>query len=261
MATAGGARGPGPERAFARPLPAAGPVRLDAEESHHLVRVRRAREGDPVVLFDGKGETRLARLAVADPKGASLEIEGPYPDREPSRRVTVLCALPAAGRADDLVSALAEMGVSRLVPLICARSGPDAAEAAGRRRERFERIAREAAKVNGRSRILDVGPALAPLPALAEWRTGGRDVTAVLLDTDPSLPDLAARVDDAVSCALFVGPEGGFTDAEVASLKEADVVAASLGACALRTETAAFAAAAIALGVGTGRGRVSRPPL
>lgn len=250
MASRGDARGAGPERAYVAALPLDGTVRLDREEGHHLVRVRRARPGDEVVLFDGRGGTRRARLLEADASAPLLRIEGEYPDREPRREVTVACALPAAGRADDLVAALAEMGVSRLVPLACERSGADPSEVLGRRRERFERIVRESAKVNGRSRLLTVEPARTPLATVGA--PGARPFAdlGILLDTDPGLPRLPQVLGPGTSpCLLLVGPEGGFTAEEATALRGAGALPASLGACALRTETAAVAAAAIALAV------------
>jgi 16S rRNA (uracil1498-N3)-methyltransferase len=250
VATAGGARGPGPERAYCRPLPSTGRVELDRDESHHLVRVRRARDGDAVVLFDGEGGTRLGRLAAADPRGATVEIVGPYPDREPARHVVVAAALPAGARADDLVATLAELGAAALVPLVCERSGGAPEDLARRRAERFLRLAREAAKVNGRSRLLRVEGAMSPAGVAAEARFPG---CRVLLDPDPTLPGLADVLGARPGpCVLLVGPEGGFTDAEVDACREAGAAAASLGACALRTETAAAAAAAIALALGGG---------
>jgi 16S rRNA (uracil1498-N3)-methyltransferase len=72
----------------------------------------------------------------------------------------------------------------------------------------------------------------------------------VLLDTDPELPGLPSVLAAAASPLLLVGPEGGFTDEEVAACRGAGVPGASLGACALRTEIAAVAAAAVALTVG-----------
>jgi 16S rRNA (uracil1498-N3)-methyltransferase len=248
MASRGDARGGGPERAYHATLPETGSVRLDREEAHHLVRVRRVRAGEEVVLFDGRGGSKRGRLLDADAGGATVEVLAPYPDREPRRAVTVACALPASGRADDLVVALAELGVSRLVPLACRRGAADAADAAKRRHERFERLVREAAKVNGRSRFLSIEDVRAPRDAVG---VPGRRPFAdlcVLLDTDPALPRLPAALGDATApCLLLVGPEGGFTDEEAAEVRGAGARLASLGTCVLRTETAAVAAASVAL--------------
>jgi 16S rRNA (uracil1498-N3)-methyltransferase len=240
MATAGGGRGPGPERAYASPLPDRGLVTLSAEESAHLVRSRRAAAGDAVVLFDGRGASRAGRVAAADPRAAVVEVLGPAPDREPGRRVTLAVSLPEAGRTDDLVSVLAELGVAVLIPLSCARTPAGRLDRLDRRRERWARLAREAAKVSGRSRLLEVADArdLASLPGPG----------TVLLDPDPARPSLAEALrPDAKDPVLAVGPEGGFTEAEVDALLARGGRAARLTVTALRTEVAAAAAAAVAL--------------
>ena len=92
MATSGSARGAGPERAYCFPLPPEGRVVLSKDEGHHLIRARRARAGDDVVLFDGEGGTRLARLLDERAQGPSLEIVSTYPDREPAVRVGIALA-------------------------------------------------------------------------------------------------------------------------------------------------------------------------
>ncbi len=219
---------------------------LDREEGNHLVRARRARVGDAVVLFDGRGGTVLARLVDARGDAPVLEVVGPAPDREPRRRVVVATALPAAGRADDLVAALAELGVTLLVPLKAKRAGLDPDDLRARRAERWARIVREAAKVNGRSRLLGIGTPMAPAAVPGAARLAGG--VPILCDTDPRLPSLSRVIGDAESPWILIGPEGGFEDEEVASLVAAGVPGASLGACALRTDLAALVAAGIALG-------------
>jgi 16S rRNA (uracil1498-N3)-methyltransferase len=206
------------------------------------VRTRRAREGEEVVLFDGAGTTVRGVLARADPRGAVVEVTGPYPDREPGREVLVAASPPEAGRGDDMVAALAELGVTRYVPLLCERTPPGRAEAASRRADRWGRLALEAAKVSGRSRLLLLDPPAALADALARLRA------PVLLDPDPSAPWLPSVLAPAPApAALLVGPEGGFTDSERAQALAAGARAARISAAALRTETAAVAAAAIAL--------------
>lgn len=245
MATAGDRAGSGPERAFAQPLPEEGRVTLDADESRHLVRVRRVREGDRVVLFDGQGTTRAARLVAAEPRAAVLEVEGPYPDREPARAIRLATALPEGARADALVSACAELGVAALLPLAFARSPAGREDRMRRRAARWSRLIGEAAKVNGRSRQLEVR-AMTPF---TDWlpTAGGQ---AVLLDPDPAAPRLVALLAGLSPGAalpwLVIGPEGGFTDAERTAARAAGAGRARLGVTALRVETGAIAAAAVA---------------
>jgi len=244
VATAGDRRGPGPERAYAPDLPSGvGEVVLSPEESHHLVRVRRVRPEDPVVLFDGAGGSVLGQLVEAVPGRAVVAVEGPYPDREPTRPLVLAVSLPEPGRSDDLVASLAELGVARLVPLLAARTprGRDALPA--RRRERWGRIAREAAKVNGCSRLLRIEPVARFDAVVAEAPA------ACVLDPDPEVPRLASVLPAHGDLPwLLVGPEGGFTDDEVASAERAGALRVRLGPLALRTSTAAIAAAALTLG-------------
>lgn len=240
MATAGGARGPGPERAFAPELPEAGRVVLDAQESAHLVRSRRVRPGETVVLFDGRRATRRGRLVDADPRAAVVEIQGDYPDRAPDRVVRLAASLPESGRADRMVSTLAELGVAEFAPLSCARTPPARAARAAGRAARWARLAREAAKVNGCARVLQVHP---PLDFAAAVQAG-----AVLLDPDPAAPALDRVLGDARETPwLLVGPEGGFTGQELREAAARGTPVAGVVASALRTETAAAAAAAVAL--------------
>lgn len=246
MATAGDARGAGPERAFAPQLPVTGEVLLDAEESAHLVRVRRVAVGSEVALFDGRGVTRRARLLTADPRAARLLVWGEGADRAPRRALTVAASIPEPARADALVEALAWLGVTRWVPLLCSRTPANRAALVDRRAERWARIAREAAKGNGRSLLLEVGAATRLDELLAAPPAAG----LVLLDPDPE----AGRLLDLL-CGrealpwLLVGPEGGFTQAEVEAARGSGVPTASLGATALRVEIAAQAAAAQSLGL------------
>jgi 16S rRNA (uracil1498-N3)-methyltransferase len=244
MATHGGARGTGSERAWHAPLPAAGRVTLDADESAHLVRVRRVHVGESVVLFDGAGVTRRARLVVADPRAAALEVEGDAEDREPTRALTLAVSPPEPARADELVQSLAWLGVTRLVPLLCERTPRGRGDLVLRRRTRWERLAREAAKGNGRSRLLVVGAPTALTTLLAAPPPEG----LVLLDPDPGArPLLGALPGTRPFPWLLVGPEGGFTAAEVTAAGRVGANVARLGPTALRVELAAIAAASVAL--------------
>lgn len=244
MATAGDRPGAGPERAFVAALTSTGQVVLATDESSHLVRSRRVQVGDPVVLFDGAGMTCLGRLVTADPRAACVEIEGPYPDREPARAIRLAMALPEGGRSDQLVSALAELGVGTLLPLTFARSPRGRGELPARRAKRFGRIVREAAKVCGRSRLLEVTSG----QAFADWlpSCGG----LVFLDPDPTAPRLVDVLPREGELPwLLVGPEGGLDETERRLVRDAGCAVAQVGATALRIETAGMAAAAIAASV------------
>jgi 16S rRNA (uracil1498-N3)-methyltransferase len=239
MATAGDRRGPGPERAYAPDL-GADEVTLDASESAHLVRSRRVRAGEVVVLFDGRGTSVTGEVLRADPRATVVAVTGSAPDRAPRRAVCVAVSLPEAGRADRMVAQLAELGVSELAPLACERTPPGRNALAARRAERWARIAIEGAKVCGASVTLAVRPVVAFDAAVTR--------PAVLLDPDPRAPWLSEIVATlGPETWLLIGPEGGFTDAEIDLARSARIACARAVATALRVETATVVAAAIAL--------------
>ncbi len=165
---------------------------------------------------------------------------GDYPDRSPAVRIRLAVSLPEMGRADRMIQALAELGVAEVAPLVTNRTPSGRAEQAVRRTPRWQKLAREACKVNGCARALTVGEPLALGAALAAG--------ALLLDPDPAAPALQALPDEVTWRWVLVGPEGGFTPEEVAAAREAEAAVARIGATALRVETAAMAAAAILLG-------------
>lgn len=240
VATASGGRGPGPERAYAALLPEVGAVVLDAEESAHLVRVRRVAAGQAVVLFNGLGATVIGTLTKADPRAAAIQVTGAHPARIPARVVRLAVSLPEPARADRMVAMLAELGVAELTPIMCARTDPGRRTLAQRRAQRWQRAAREALKVNGAAHALRIHPTRPYADVLGP--------EAVLLDPDPAAPDFAACLGGSeVTPWILIGPEGGFTEPELALATAADTPTARLGALALRTGTAAVTAAAVAL--------------
>jgi 16S rRNA (uracil1498-N3)-methyltransferase len=145
--------------------------------------------------------------------------------------------LPRGDKMDGIVRMATELGAARIEPLLTARAvaRPDAARGRGRRL-RWERIAREAAKQCGRA----VVPGIGEPTALADWLTaragGGLLVCLWEGETRPLAAQLPAERPDAAT--LVVGPEGGLTGDEVASLRGAGAVVAGLGPRILRTETA-----------------------
>lgn len=226
------------------------------------MRVRRVRAGDEVVLFDGVGGSVLGRLVDERAAGAGVEWIAAYPDREPRRAVFVQTSVPGPSRLDDLVASLAELGVTAWGPIVCERSDRKFVDGLERRTERLGRLLIEAAKVSGRSRLMKIAvprefaDAVTRDPSSEGADAGGgpggaRGGVTVLLDPDPAAPllrdVLAGRCEPHVAVRLIVGPEGGFTPAEMERATAAGIASASLGACALRTELAAVAAAAIAL--------------
>lgn len=198
------------------------PVVAD-DDRHHLSRVLRLRDGDPITVGDGAGRWRPCRWGDAvDTVGEIVEVA------EPSPRLGVAFALIKGGRPELVVQKLVELGVDDVRPFAAERSVVrwDDAKAA-KNQTRLERVAREAVMQCRRAWLPVVHP-------------------PVTFDDVVALPG-ASRADmggDPVSLAaplVLVGPEGGWTDAE----RAVDVPTVRLSTAVLRAETAAITAGAL----------------
>jgi 16S rRNA (uracil1498-N3)-methyltransferase len=201
----------------------------DDAVAHHLRRVLRLREGEPVTATDGRGRWRACRV-----RAGALEPDGPVESvAAPSSPLTVAAAVPKGDRAERLVRQCTEVGVDRIVLLTAERSvvrWDD--ERAARHGERLRRVAAEAAMQSRRVWLPELaGPvaALSVLPAAAVAEPGGHPLGPA--DT-----------------TVAIGPEGGWSEDELA------VAAArvGLGPNVLRVETAAVVAAALLVALRAG---------
>jgi 16S rRNA (uracil1498-N3)-methyltransferase len=192
---------------------------LRPDDEHHLARVLRLRAGEEVTVADGRGGWRLCAFADGrrlEPAGA---VERVAP---PAAVVTVAFALTKGDKPELVVQKLTELGVDHIVPIAAARSVVqwDGAKAA-RNAERWRAVARAAAMQSRRAFL----PVVEDVCALT-------DLTGVAL----AHPDGAPL--DASVTAVAVGPEGGWSDDELAQCTRL----IDLGPTTLRAETAAVAA-------------------
>jgi 16S rRNA (uracil1498-N3)-methyltransferase len=229
-------------RAFIDEL-AEGPRVLTGAGFHHLVHVLRARAGDTVVLFDGRGSEAEARVVRLWPTELLLQVgEVRRAGRAPVA-VGLLVALLKGEKMDWVVQKATELGTARIVPVAAANAVVKLDEARGAsRRERWERIAREAARQCGRAdvpEIAEVVPFAEALAGATGWRLllDERERGVSLRTLVPAPPPRAVTV--------AVGPEGGFTPDEVAAGRAAGFAPCGLGPRVLRAETAAIAALAV----------------
>ena len=222
---------------------------LTGQEAQHLLKVMRAKVGDEITIFDGSGVEFLARIARLSRHDVELEVlERHEISCELSFRLTIGVALPKGERQRWLVEKLTELGVTELIPLHTERG---VAQPTGAALERLRRAVIEASKQCGRNRLLQIAEPLrvidfcgsAPVDArkwLAHPRPEGPASMPGPLHTRNGATQKASDVFAAI------GPEGGFTTAEVSHALSQGWQAVSLGSRILRTETAAIALAAVA---------------
>jgi 16S rRNA (uracil1498-N3)-methyltransferase len=220
---------------------------LPETAANHVVRVLRLRAGDALILFNGRGGEYAATLADAGPaRGAPARVRiGAHApvERESPLHITLLQGIARGERMDHIVQKATELGVARIVPLLCERSVVRLDEsAAARRLEHWRAIAIAACEQCGRNRL----PVLERAIELERIADAVRGLT---LEAGPRLllaPDaptsLAALAPGLTGATLLIGPEGGLSNREIDLAGRAGYVACRLGPRVLRTETAPLAA-------------------
>ncbi len=215
-------------------------VTLDPEETLHLARVLRLGVGAKVQVCDGEGGNFAAQVAALEPRGATLRILGKLDAWGESPLPVVLGVGLAKGEVlDEAVRQATEMGVSRIFPFISERSERLTPERVERRRERWQRLARESIKSCQRSRLPDIEPPRDFTAALQ----GPEEVKLIFWEEErggglrPFLQLPRPR-----DVRVLIGPEGGFSTEEAALAREAGFQVVSLGPRRLKVATAALAA-------------------
>ncbi len=214
---------------------------LPPRAAHYLTKVLRAREGDPLEVFDPHtGATAAARvMAISNEVTIAIESVRMVESAPP---VVLVQGYPKGDKLGDIVRDATELGATLIVPAICARSIARPDDKRGQSRaERLATIAAEAARQCGRARAPEVSAPMALDDALAlACEHAAHRFLLWERATAPLGKDLAA-VEVARGVAFAIGPEGGFTDEEVAAAEAAGFATRSLGKTILRTETAATA--------------------
>lgn len=223
------------------PLVAPGPASLTGTGAVHVRRVLRLRAGDAVTLFNGDGWDYPATLVALEQDRVAFEVTARVAARPESPLALTLVQGVARGERMDLVVQKAtELGVARIVPVLCERSVVRVtASQAARKQAHWQAIAVAACEQCGRARLPAVVP---PLP-FGEWLDQPSSAALrVMLSPDAPLSLARSR---AASAELLVGPEGGLAPGEVDSARRAGFEARALGPRILRTETAAIVALAV----------------
>lgn len=216
---------------------------VEGPEARHIVKVLRHQPGDVLRFTDGRGHFLMARIDRCDASGVHAEVESTADDpREVGAPWSTLgVALLKGDHFELAIEKSVELGVHRIVPLLAdhcvVRLKP---AAAGRKRERWQRIADSAMKQAGRSWRCEVTESLSVEQAVLQYGEGAAVIVAD--ETETAEHDPAVRPGQ--PHLGLVGPEGAFSAREKEWLQEQGARALSLGPFRLRAETAAIALAA-----------------
>lgn len=235
-------------------------VIFSAEQARQIRQVLRLGVGERVTaLLDGAGWEAEAELVQVEKKGVTAVVRHKHPvTTEPTIQLTLYQSLLKRDNFEWVLQKGTEIGVSRFVPLISERTVAQPPHKA----ERWQRIVVEAAEQSGRGCIPQILPPARLTDVLANWPPDAiglmpaiaaeqATIASVLANTVTSTSSVTASsvTAEPVEAAVFIGPEGGWTEDEVENGRSAGLIPVTLGKRILRAETAAIVAAALVMQV------------
>lgn len=214
-------------------------IELDDNAHRHVARVLRLAVGDALTLFNGDGFDYVGEIGFCDRRSTRVRIlSREAPGNESPLHLTLFAALLKGEAMDRVMQKAVELGVSRIVPVVAARSE---ALPAGERRDKklahWQGVIVASAMQCGRA----VLPALDEITPLAAVLNAADGLRWIFSPHHAPTADAPASAD---CLSLLIGPEGGFTPDEVASAQSAGWFIQHLGPRILRADTAATVAIA-----------------
>ncbi len=237
----------GPARLYVPVVPAPREtLRLEPDQIRHL-KAQRLRPGASLVLFDDQGQEHSAVLRRIGPRVAEVQIRaparpGPVTAAPP---VVLIVGILKGQRMDTLVEKATELGVTRIMPAVTTFTIARPSDTGTAKAQRWRRIAVSAATQCGRTAVPDIAPPTPFAEALGATARGGLAIALWERERNVSLGTLRAAHPRPRTVTLAVGPEGGFSPAEVELAARQGFHVSGLGPRTLRAETAGIVALAL----------------
>jgi 16S rRNA (uracil1498-N3)-methyltransferase len=222
---------------------------MEGDAAHHLGHVLRAQTGQLYELSDSSSAW-LARIESVARNRVEFALLEQLPARQPNVDVTLLLSIVKFDAFEWAIEKATELGVTRIIPVGAARSEKGLLAAAEKRSQRWKKILLESSQQSRRLRVPRLEELAKPAPAFAAQTADFRFILSERSDAPSMRKALECSNQEkvsgsaAVTAALAIGPEGGWTDEELAAARAAAFREASLGQLILRTETAVIAALA-----------------
>lgn len=207
-------------------------VELPEAESHHIARVMRLNSGDAIIIFNGRGQSWDAEIAVQG-KRASATLLKRRPAATPApARITLAIGLLKGDAMDDVVRDVTALGVAEIIPMTTAHAVVPKRARGDEAIARWQRVAVASAKQCGQ----------VTLPVIADVADFGavltRDISTKLIAVEPALGGSEVSAIASDSILIMIGPEGGWSAGDVAAASAAGCHAITLGPLTLRAELA-----------------------
>jgi 16S rRNA (uracil1498-N3)-methyltransferase len=216
--------------------------------AHQIKRVLRLREGDQVNVLDNRRNIYKTELVFEDSNAVTGHIiSTAVCESEPHTELSLYIGLTQREKFEWILQKGTELGVSRFVPFISERSLVQKTAVVEKKEQRWQKIVQEAAEQCKRGKIPVIEPAMDYKQAVTHAKTN-HEISLIPWEETTSGGIQAVFANDRpATVAILIGPEGGFSAAEVETAVQAGIMAVTLGKRILRMETAALAAAAMVM--------------
>lgn len=236
------------DRFFIPHTPVNPEIWIEGKEAHHILHVKRAKRGNKITLFDGKGTEYKAIVIETQRSRLKVFIENAQiVDREPGVAITIAFAIPKGKFSDILIQKCSELGISTLIPLHCERNVVTMTEKSAEKLERWNKIVIEASKQCKRNVLANITDGVEVEDFLKTLCNYDLSLIACLMPYTKPLKVVLRERPSVKKVACLIGPEGGFTDYEAELAVEKGCIPISLGSSTLRIETAAIAISSMLL--------------
>ena len=223
-------------------------INITGQDAHHLMHVMRAKAGQQVTVVDDEGSVALMEMTAFTAESVELalkeRLEG---NTESPLELTLVQCLLKSDKMDWIVQKAVELGANKIQPIasrncVAQYDGKKAKQ----RQERWQKIADEAAKQCGRTKLLQVEPIMGIKEFLAKSGFGEDNPLYFCYENEEQKTiKEALQASKAKNASVLIGPEGGFTLDEAKAIEEAGGQSVTLGPRILRAETAAIASLSV----------------
>ena len=233
---------------FFIPKPYKQEMQITGQDAHHIIDVLRMGPGDPLQVVADDGISFVGEITAVSTNTVTISAKEILREtHEPDVRISLLQGLAKGEKMELIIQKAVEIGVAEIFPLAMDHSVVvlDRSKA-GKKTERWQKIAEAAAKQSKRDMIPDVHEVMKLSQVLQEEKW---DLLVIAYESENriSLKEVLQAHKNAKSIGVIIGPEGGLSNEEVKAAQEAGGIAVSLGRRILRTETAGLVAAAAIL--------------
>lgn len=218
---------------------------MPLEISKQITKVLRLKKGDQIVVLDGTGnefEVELDQMISSEVSGKIIREKLNH--AEPKVFITLYQSLTPKDKFETVLQKGTEVGISEFVPVETKRSLVKASDIKPEKFERFQRIIQEASEQSERGIVPKLQPAIKFEEAIMQALEKGLVIIAWEEEDTNNLKSIVESLTNINHVSIFVGPEGGFENAEIEFAKEKGAKTVSLGLRILRTETAGIVLAA-----------------